>query len=83
MSTAAKLLPTYDLPIVEHEPDPVLVDDAHQFIRVELLDHLEECAEEDCSEETRIAVATQDDPSGSPFCKDHAHVQFADWMVGA
>lgn len=64
-------------------PDPALAVDAHQFIRVELLDHTEVCEAEGCESETRIAVSSESDPSGSPYCQAHVHVLFADWMVGA
>lgn len=81
MATALKT--NFDLPVLSHEPDPVLMQDAHQFIRVELLDHTEVCEEEGCESKTRIAVSSESDPSGSPYCQAHVHVIFADWMVGA
>jgi hypothetical protein len=64
-------------------PDPVLTPDAGQFIRVELLDHVQQCSDESCYNDTRIAVSTHEDVTGEPYCSAHAHVLFADWMVGA
>jgi hypothetical protein len=70
-------------PLITHEPDPIVAPDAGQFLRVELLDHIEECSDENCRADTRLAVSTHEDPSGSPYCAAHVHVAFADWMVGA
>jgi hypothetical protein len=65
------------------ERDQFLALDAEQFFRAHLLDHIETCSEEDCGNDTRIAVSTHEDPTGSPYCAAHVHVCFADWMVGA
>jgi hypothetical protein len=71
--------------ILKHtpNPDPAIAPDAGQFIRVELLDHIEQCSEDDCHADTRISVQTHDAIVGVPYCNAHAHVLFADWMVGA
>lgn len=63
------------------EPDPVASEDAGDFFRAVLLDHLVQCSEPDCEQETRSAVETRD-AARLPYCHAHMHVVFADWMVG-
>lgn len=63
-------------------PDPAVASDAGDFLRVYLLDHIETCHEEDCENDTRLAVESRD-AAPVPCCQAHAHVLFADWMVGA
>lgn len=63
-------------------PDPVIAPDAGQFFRVELLDHIEQCSEEGCDSDTRVAISSSDDATGSPYCNAHVYALFADWMVG-
>jgi hypothetical protein len=63
-------------------PDPVVAPDAGDFFRVVLLDQVELCNDEDCENETRLAVESRDQ-APLPYCHAHAHVLFADWMVGA
>jgi hypothetical protein len=65
-----------------HAPDPVVAPDAGDFFRVVLLDHIETCSEEDCGNDTRLACESRD-AAPVPYCTAHAHVVFADWMVGA
>lgn len=64
------------------EPDPAVAPDSGQFFRVVLLDHLETCSEDDCYQDTRCAVESQD-TGPIACCPAHVHVAFADWMVGA
>ncbi len=59
-----------------------LAEDSNQFFRLRFVDHLATCTEDDCDQDTRIEVETQDEKS-RPVCSQHAHVLFADWMVGA
>jgi len=59
-----------------------LATDANQFISVRLLDHVESCSDEDCYQNTRLAILTSENPVPQPYCSAHAHVVFADWMVG-
>ncbi len=63
--------------------DPYLSSDAGQYFKVVLLDHIETCSEEDCESDTRLAIETHEDGDPRPYCNSHAHVVFADWMVGA
>lgn len=63
-------------------PDPAVAADAGDFFRVVLLDHIEQCNEEDCENDTRLAVESRE-TAALPYCHAHAHVLFADWMVGA
>lgn len=63
------------------DPDPAVAPDAGQFIRIELLDHIEQCSESDCFQDTRLTVQTETEHA-MPYCTAHAHVVFADWMVG-
>jgi hypothetical protein len=65
------------------EPDPAVAPDAGQFLLVTLIDHLETCSEDDCTQDTRIEISTEDGVDALPYCSAHAHVVFADWMVGA
>jgi hypothetical protein len=67
--------------IALHEPDPAVAPDAGDFFRVVLLDHIEQCTEEDCESDTRLAIESRDAES-FPYCAAYAHVFFADWMVG-
>lgn len=61
-------------------PDPLLEPDAGEEFRAVLMDHLELCFEENCTQETRLAVQNgQGIPL--PYCSGHAHVVWADWMV--
>jgi hypothetical protein len=63
--------------------DPYLAADANQFIRLVLLDHIEACSEDDCESDTRLAIESSDTAGHlAPYCPAHAHVVFADWMVG-
>jgi hypothetical protein len=66
---------------VKPEPDPDVAPDAGDFFRVVLLDHIVQCSEPDCENETRLAAETRD-AAILPYCTAHAHVVFADWMVG-
>lgn len=90
--------PLAKTPLVIHEADPVLVPDAGQHFSLVSLDHLEECnythygsvdGEEKpllrCGEDTRLAVRRNDGESYElqPFCKDHVHILFAEFLVGA
>ena len=72
-------------PVILHEPDPVLAPDAGQFFSVVLLDHEDVCHVEDCVQATRLAVRCNDGESHElePACKDHVHLLFADFLVGA
>lgn len=62
-------------------PDPAVAPDAGDFFRVVLLDHIEQCSDEDCTNETRSAAESRD-TAAMPYCSAHMHVVFADWMVG-
>jgi hypothetical protein len=62
-------------------PDPVVAPDAGDFFRVVLLDHIAQCSDEDCTNDTRCAAESRD-TAPIPYCSAHVHVVFADWMVG-
>lgn len=64
------------------EPDPAVAPDAGQFLRIVLLDHIEHCSDEDCYQDTRLVILTHEGSVPVPYCTAHAHVVFADWMVG-
>lgn len=41
------------------------------------------CSAEDCEEPARLTITCADlAQNDSPYCAGHAHVMFADWMVG-
>jgi len=63
------------------KPDPAVAPDAGDFFRAVLLDHVVQCSECDCENDTRCAAETRD-AAILPYCNAHLHVVFADWMVG-
>ena len=61
--------------------DSCLKLDSTDFFRAHLLPKIVQCSESDCDQDTRLAIETRDSEA-LPYCNQHAHVVWADWMVG-
>lgn len=52
-------------------------------IKIEIVDGPHECSEDECPNDSAVFITDkQNDLERAPYCIGHAHVIFAEWMVG-